>query len=81
MGSFDYLCFNGYTVSACSTLDLSDSQAIILIAKHMGVYEKNLDPYRLLERILFKLTDENEYSPYMYNNYSVSSNTNHDIEL
>lgn len=81
MGSIDYLRFNGYTVSAYSTIDLSDEQAITLIAKHMGVYDERFSSWQLLEQILFKITDENEFSPYRWNNYHVTNERNLDIEL
>lgn len=65
-------------MSIYSTIDLTPSEAIKLIAEHVcadanepqGLVEK--EDNELLARILFRLTDGNKYSPYHQNNYIVT---------
>lgn len=67
-------------MSIYSTIDLTPSEAIKLIAEHVcadanepqGLDEESDND--LLARILFRLTDGNKHSPYHQNNYSVSDN-------
>lgn len=58
-------------MSIYSTLDLSEMECVILIAKHLGVFEEGRSKQKLLADILFKITDGNEFSPYCFNNYMI----------
>lgn len=67
-------------MSIYSTINLTPSEAIRLIAEHVcadanepqGLDGK--DDNELLAGILFRLTDGNKHSPYHRNNYIVSDN-------
>lgn len=62
-------------MSIYSTIDLTQSEAIKLIAEHICASPnrpeglENKTDNELLEMILFRVTDTNKYSPFHDNNY------------
>lgn len=67
-------------MSIYSTITLTQSEAIKLIAEHVCANPNEPDwlegkgDHKLLEMILFGLTDGNKYSPFHCNNYWVDDN-------